>query len=85
LTLDRRFQISAFSHHVMIAVKRNFARRFRLAGTLAALPCQTAGEIEGKQNGTKTTFFPSITRANFPLKKSRSLHHKKICTNPPRK
>jgi hypothetical protein len=54
----------------MIAVTHISLAEFRPAGTLPDLPRHRTGETKGKQNGTKTTFFPSVTRANFPLEKN---------------
>jgi hypothetical protein len=62
----------------MIAAKHILLAEFRLPGTLSALPRQTAGETKGKQNSTKTTFFPSIMRANFPLEKIARSSQRKI-------
>jgi hypothetical protein len=44
---------------------------FRGHGEPADFTLSAEEESKRKQNGTKTTFFPSVTRARFPLQKAR--------------
>jgi hypothetical protein len=61
----------------MFLPKHIFARRIPTGPRIGSWPRQIRGETKRKQNGAKTTLFPSDTRAIFPLEKNARFHFRK--------